>query len=262
MVHPLQGRMGELDYDRARRLMTQEVNAAIEGALEAGVQEVVVNDSHAEARNLIAEDLHPAAELISGYPKLLYMCQGMGPGFDAAFFVGYHAGAGGQDGVIDHTYASRVVRELRVNGRRQTEASLNGSFCGYYDCPVALFTGDSTSVSEMHHHLNEVEGVVVKEGIGRYAARSLHPSVARERIRSGARRAIERLDNIPLMRAEVPCELELDTHDTAEADICELIPGVTRLGGRTVGYSCNDYVEMFKVMLAMVHLGSSVVYPR
>jgi len=37
-------RPGEKDYDRFRRLMTQEANAAINGALEAGAAEVVVSE--------------------------------------------------------------------------------------------------------------------------------------------------------------------------------------------------------------------------
>ena len=43
------------EYDRARHRMTAEVNAAIEGALEGGADEVIVNDSHDGMRNLIAE---------------------------------------------------------------------------------------------------------------------------------------------------------------------------------------------------------------
>lgn len=259
IVHPHQGRMGEVDYERCRRLMTQEANAAIEGALQAGAQEIVVNDSHAEARNLVAEELNPAAELISGYPKALYMCQGMGPGFEAAFFVGYHGGAGARDAVIDHTYSSKVAREVRLNGVRQTEGSLNGQVCGYFGCPVALFTGDAAAVSEMHEFVTEVEGVVVKESMGRYVARSLHPEVARDRIRTGARRAIERLDNIPPLRIEGLVEMEIDVHDTAMADVGELVPGVRRLAGRTLAFAHEDYLEVFRCMLVLLALGQTVI---
>src|SRR5207302_7479025 len=57
------------EYGRFRRLMTGEANAAIEGALAAGATKVVVNDSHWFMRNLLAEELHQAAELLSGDPK-------------------------------------------------------------------------------------------------------------------------------------------------------------------------------------------------
>ena len=242
--------------------MTLECNAAIEGAQEAGVQEFVVNDSHARGRNLLPEQLHPAAELVSGQPSLLSMCSGLGPGFDAALFVGYHGAAGTRDAVIDHTYHGRAVAQARLNGRPQSEGSLNGAVAGYFGCPVVLFTGDAAAVSQMHEHVLEVEGVVVKEGIGRYSARSLHPDVARQRIREGAKRAIERLDNIPPLVVKDRVDLEVDLFHPVMADLCERIPGLERRGDRTVGYAADDYLEVFKLFLAITTIaGSAIVEP-
>src|SRR5207302_3259425 len=127
VVHPSQGTLGSPEYGDACRLMTLECNAAIEGALEAGVQEFVVNDSHAQGRNRSPAELHPAAELVSGSSRLLSMCAGLGPGFDAAFFVGYHSSIGSADSVIDHTYDSRVFSQVRLNERPQSEGSLNAT---------------------------------------------------------------------------------------------------------------------------------------
>jgi D-amino peptidase len=240
------------------RLLTAEVNAAVEGALDAGVQEVVVSDGHWTCINILPEELHPRAELVSGFPRGLYMGQGLGPGFDAAFFVGYHAAAGTPDAVLDHSYADpRLVREVRLGGAPQSEGSLTGYLCGVFDCPVALFTGDAAAVSQMHELVVEVEGVVVKEGLGRQAARSLHPQVARERIRAGARRAIERLSNIPVLRPAARVELEVDLVSPAMADSCERVPGVSRLGPRTVGYASGDYVEVYRLFLALVDLAGA-----
>jgi len=247
-------------HPASRLLMTREVNAAVEGALQAGVQEVVVSDGHWTCANLLPEELHPRAELVSGYPRRLSMGAGLGPGFDAAFFVGYHAAAGTPDAVLDHTYADdRVVREVRLGGVPQCEGSLTGYLCGTFDCPVALFTGDAAAVSQMHDFVLEVEGVVVKEGLGRQAARSLHPQVARDRIRTGATRAIERLHNIPVLRLEGPAELEVDFVTTAMADSCERVPCVRRLGPRTVGHSSHEYVDVYNLFLAMVDLAMAAV---
>ena len=244
----------------SRQLMTQEVNAAVEGALQAGVQEVVVSDGHWTCRNVLPEELHPRAELVSGYPRRLYMASGMGPGFDAAFFVGYHAAVGTPDAVLDHTYADdRVVQQVRLGGVPQCEGSLTGYLCGTFDCPVALFTGDAAAVSQMHEFVLEVEGIVVKEGLGRQAARSLHPRAARDRIRTGAARAIERLRNIPPMRLGGAAELEVDFVRTAMADSCERVPCVTRLGPRTVGYASSEYVDIYNLFLAMVDLAMAAV---
>src|SRR5438093_575526 len=81
------------EYARFRRLMTAEANAAIEGALAGGATKVLVNDSHWFMRNLLAEELHPAADLASGDPKPRSMVQGIDGGFDAALFIGYQARA-------------------------------------------------------------------------------------------------------------------------------------------------------------------------
>ena len=239
----------------SRELMTREVNAAVEGALEAGVQEVVVSDGHWSCLNVLPEDLHPRAELVSGSPRRLSMAEGMGPGFDAAFMVGYHAAAGTADAVLDHSYADpMVVHEVRLDGVPQSEGSLTGYLCGSFDCPVALFTGDAAAVSQMHQFVLAVEGVVVKESLGRQAARSLHPEVARARIRQGARRAIERLSTIPPMRLEGRVELEIDLVTAEMADSAERVPCVTRLAPRTVGYASDDYVELYRLFLALVDL--------
>jgi D-amino peptidase len=247
-------------HPAGRHLLTQEVNAAVEGALAAGVQEVVVSDGHWTCVNLLPDELHPRAELVSGSPRRLYMGSGLGPGFDAAFFVGYHAAAGTPDAVLDHSYADgRIVHEVRLGGVPQCEGSLTGYLCGTFDCPVALFTGDAAAVSQMHEFVLEVEGVVVKEGLGRQAARSLHPQVARDRIRTGATRAIQRLDNIPPMRLAGAADLEVDFVSTAMADSCERVPCVTRLGPRTVGYRSDEYVEVYDLFLALVDLAMAAV---
>jgi D-amino peptidase len=241
-------------------LLTREVNAAVEGALEAGVQEVVVSDGHWSCINVLPDELHPRAELVSGFPRRLYMGEGMGPGFDAAFFIGYHAAAGTPDALLDHSYADpRLVHQVRLGGVPQSEGSLTGYLCGTFDCPVALFTGDAAAVAQMHEFVLEVEGVVVKEGLSRQAARSLHPRAARERIRGGARRAIERLSNIPVMRLEGRVELEVDLVSTAMADSCERVPCVRRLGPRTVGYASDEYMDVYRLFLALVDLAHAAV---
>src|SRR6478672_6538618 len=178
------------DYNRFRRLMTNEANAAITGALDAGATGVVVNDSHWLMRNLLAEELNPVAELLSGGPKLYSMVEGIDGGFDAAMFIGYHARAGTGNAVIDHTYTDRVY-EVRVNGQPFGEAGLNAALAGAFGVPVALVSGDRALAAEVRELLGEqVETVVVKEPLGRYAARAVAPAVARRRIHDGAKRAL------------------------------------------------------------------------
>ena len=102
------------EYARSCRLMTGEANAAIEGALAAGAGRIVVSDSHWLMRNISADELHEAAELLSGNPRSLSMVEGIDDGFDALFFIGYHGRAGTARSTIDHTYTDRI-HEVRIN---------------------------------------------------------------------------------------------------------------------------------------------------
>jgi D-amino peptidase len=242
------------EYNRFRRLMTKEANAAVLGALDAGATRVLVNDSHWDMRNILAEELHPAAELLSGSPKRLSMVEGIDGGFDAALFIGYHAMAGTRDAIIDHTYTSRVY-QARINGQPVGELGLNAAVAGVHQVPVALVSGDQSLAAEARALLgSSVETIVVKEAVGRFAARAAAPSVACERIRAGTAAALKRAHEPFSFRH--PIHLEVDFVVSQMADMAELVPGSVRTGGRTVAYTGEDYREVFRTWRAMYNLAS------
>src|SRR5256714_13878964 len=194
---------------RFRRLMTAEANAAVEGALAAGATRVVVNDSHWFMRNLLAEELHQAAELISGDPKPRSMVQGIDEpaGFDAALFVGYHARAGTRNAILDHTYADRIYEE-RLNGKPVGELGINAAFAGVCGVPVALVSGDSALAAEAKDLLGDGDStVIVKKAVSRNAARSVAPAVACRMIREEVPRALKREHAPFTLRAPVTLEV-------------------------------------------------------
>jgi D-amino peptidase len=240
------------EYNRFRRLMTAEANAAVEGALAAGAERALVNDSHWLMMNILAEELHPAAELLSGGPKARSMMEGVELGFDAALCIGYHAMAGTPHAIIDHTYTSRV-HECRLNGRPVGELAINAALAGTYDVPVALVSGDEALAAEARALLGtSVEAVVVKHAVGRFAARSLAPSEACRRIREGTEAALRR-PHVPY-RLETPVRLEVEFALTQMADMAELAPGAVRTGGRTVTFVHDDYREVFRAWRALYNL--------
>ncbi|MDQ3137347.1 MAG: M55 family metallopeptidase [Gemmatimonadota bacterium] len=240
------------EYNRFRRLMTAEANAAVEGALAAGARDVLVNDSHWRMMNLLAEELHPAAELLSGGPKARSMVEGVEDGFDAALFVGYHARAGTGRAVIDHTYTSRV-HEARLNGLPAGELTLNAALAGTYGVPVAFVSGDQALAAEAREALGgTVETVIVKQAVGRFAARSVSPAVACQRIRDGVIAALGR-PHEPLT-VPSPTRLEVDFALTHMADMAELVPGSVRTAGRTVAYTHDDFREVFRAWRALYNL--------
>ena len=243
------------EYKRAQKLMTGEVNAAIEGALAGGASEILVNDSHGSMRNILIEELNPNAQLISGSPKPLSMMQGIdGSSFDAAFFIGYHAQAGTAYSVLDHTY-SGIVYQVSLNGRPLGETGLNAALAGYFGVPVVLVTGDKLLVEEATALLEMVEGVAVKESCGRYAARCLVPDAVHDLIRKAAQSALAR-GGKPFV-VEPPITLAIDFTSSAHLDMAELIPGSRRTGGRHIEYTHDDFLTVYKVWRTMLKLAWS-----
>ncbi len=245
------------EYPYYRRLMSLEVRAAIDGARSAGVGDVLVNDAHYHMRNVLWDELPPNVRMIYGNRKPYSMAQGIDGSFDAAFFTGYHAAVGTRDGALDHTYTSETLYETRVNGKPCSEAMLNAGVLGVAGVPVVLITGDRATIEQTSAEMPWITGVVVKESIGRFATNSMSPEKARELIHVGARTAIERLREAKPYVFEPPITLELDFVSTQNADFAELIPGVDRIGGRTVRYVHDDFLTIFRAFNALFRLGAA-----
>jgi D-amino peptidase len=241
------------EYERFRKLMTAEANAAIEGALAGGADRIVVNDSHGGMANILIEELNPAAELISGSPKPFGMMQGIGPEVDVVFFVGYHAASGTGAAVLEHTWNSHVV-ELRLNGRAVGEAGLNAALAGAYNAPVILVTGDRAVTEEAQALFGEIETVAVKDGVTRSAARCLHPEVAHQHIRQAAERALRLA--VPPFVVPSPVALQIVFQRAGHADMAALVPGSQRVDGRTVEWTGEDMPTVYGVFRAMAALSS------
>jgi D-amino peptidase len=263
VAHPAQtyfdreGVTDRTDYDRSRGLMAAEANAAIAAAFDAGADGVTVNDSHWQMRNLRAEDLDSRARLIIG-DKPFSMTQGIGPegdaaGFEAAAFIGYHAGAGHPTGVIGHTYAG-IVMEARINGVPHNESGLNALRLGQYGVPVVMVSGDDALAGEIEQLLPWAERVVVKRAQAALVADSLSPEKAREAIGAGIRRALDRLAEMPPYVLAGPLRLEVDLRLPIMADYCALIPSVERIGPRSVAAEPADAESLFSTFLAIVRM--------
>jgi D-amino peptidase len=257
VVHVDQTRRTGHDYERARQWMTAEANAAIVGAFDGGATAVLVNDSHGDMRNLVLDQLDRRAELISGSLKPLSMVQGVTAEMACALFIGYHAGAGSHAGILDHTMYGRVVARLRVGGKDWNETALNAALCGSLGVPVALVTGDQTACAQANDHLGDVATVVVKDAITRYAARTLLPAVACEKIRAAAAHAVAHRPKP--FTPPLPLPLELDFVDAACADAAELVPETRRVGGLTCAYRAPDAATLIRVIQAWTILAASTL---
>src|SRR6476619_2143369 len=231
--HPDPTGSGHARYPAAVDLMVGETNAAIAGAVAAGADDILVNDSHGSMFNLLPMAIDPAARVLQGQ-KAWSMVEGAGPdaGFDVALFVGYHARAGHARGTIAHTYSMAPV-ETRLNGRPTGEYGLNAMSLGAWGIPVGLVAGDDALAEEVADWLPWAERVVVKTAAGGNAAASVHPTVAGERIRAGAERAVRAATvggRLELLRVGPPVVIEVDYSRGAEADHAAIVPGGERFG--------------------------------
>lgn len=258
--HPAPTARGDIEYPAAVALMVGEANAAIDGAFWGGATEVVVNDSHGAMHNLTPIEMDPRARLVQGQ-KAWSMVAGAGPdrGFGVALFVGYHARAGDPLGTIGHTYSGRPV-STSLNGRPVGESGLNAIALGAWGVPVGLVCGDDRVAGETAAWFPWAERVVVKEGLGRNAAISVHPSAAREAVRAGAERAVRRAiggEMQPLV-LEPPYTIEVVYQTSAQADFAAIVPGAERFGDTAVRFAATDPLIAYRGFLAGLRLAGTV----
>lgn len=250
---------GESDYADGQQLMVEDVNAAVEGALAAGAESVLVNDSHSTMTNLPRADLHEAARLIRGSSKPRSMMQGLAAAHDVAFFVGYHAKAGTPGAVLNHTFIGHELLRVRVNDREVGELGWNAGLAAALGVPVGLVTGDDRTAVEAEETLETVETVVVKDGVDRFTADCPPQSETLPAIREGAERAVERAANGAFDQPTVtePVTIEADWSATNHALRASGLPGVERVGGRTTRVECETYPEAFEASVAMLRAGAA-----
>jgi len=221
------------EWQTARRLLVDDVNAAIAGAFEGGADEVLVSDGHGGGFNFILEEMDPRATYERPKGAHDYLT-GLDETFSGVFQVGAHAMAGTLGGFLDHTQSSVRWFEYRINGRPCGEIGQVGAGAGYYGVPILLVTGDRAACEEAQAFFGEIETVAVKEAISRNRARCLHPQQARELIRQAAKRAVGLAGKIEPWRLEPPIEVTLTYTRQDYADQVAHNPCVERLDARTV----------------------------
>ncbi|MFS0916583.1 M55 family metallopeptidase [Brevibacillus sp. 179-C 1.1 NHS] len=249
---------GRRHYEAGRRLLTQDVNAAIEGALEAGATQIIVNESHGPMNNIILEELHPQADVIRGFFKPLCMMQGIDSSCDAAFFIGYHGKAGTGDAVLNHTLSGLAIHRLMLNGKEVGEAGLNAAIAGAFGVPVVLVTGDSQTAKEVEEDIPGVFTVAVKTGITGLSSQAMHPVRARELIRQQAKEALLQRSQVKPLEQRAENTIEVEFTKTQFATAASWMPGIELIEGRTVRFHSHDLVSMMPVLQAMLLITGQV----
>ena len=247
---------GHAEYARFRKLMTQDVNAALRGAFEAGADEVIVADGHWNGSNILVEELDSRAKLNTGSPSPFSMMQGIDESVDGVIFIGYHARNGSPNAILDHTWSSRTVANIWLNDVLTGEYGLNAALAGHFGVPVIMVSGDQTACAQVTELLGDMETAVVKQATGRFAAECLTPQAAQERIFTCAARAVKRLTEASgpdpfVLDSPVRVAVEFFTSDMADRATC--IPFTERAGTR-VSFTTQSMASAYNGFRAMVML--------
>jgi len=248
---------GHREYERFRRIMTGDVNAAVRGACDAGADEILVSDGHEYGRNLLIEELDPRARLNCGSPSPLAIVNGVDSGVDGAFFVGYHARYG-SPGLLCHTW-SGVSRNLWLNDVLVGETGLAAAVCGQFGVPVLMVSGDDVVCAEATELLGRVETAVVKRTLSRQSAECLSLEISRQLIYAAARRAVERLKagNAPAAyQLQTPVRLVVELMEPGMMPRVEALPGAKRLDETRVEYAAGDILEAYRVFQEYNEVGA------
>jgi D-amino peptidase len=249
VVHADMMMPGEREYDRGRTLMVNDANAAIEGAVQAGADYILVADGHGPMRNIRIEDLHPAAHLVTGTADARDYCQIEGADsepFDAAIFVGYHAKAGHPTGLFAHT-GSGVVADVRVNGVSVGDGGLNTLFATWHGVPVVLVTGDDVAVKQVAEVATGARTVVTKRAINQRAAELRPLADVHRDIETAARTAVAGATRVNPTRV-ASYRVELQLRSSLIPQVAEILPGMERPAPDTLAFSADTMPRAYALI--------------
>ncbi len=224
-----------------RELLTGEINAAVQGFLDGGADEVVVWDGHDGSQTLSAATIHSRAKLLIGWPGVTMT---LDRGYSAMAFVGQHSMANVRHGIMAHSFSSLGIQNLLLNGKPIGEIGMVSALAGHFNTPVILLTGDRAATEEIQSLIPNVETVAVKEGMGRYTCLSLSAAAARQEIQDAARRAISKIGKVAPYRIEGPVTLQVEhTTRLSLSPDAGLAPNTQVLDDRTLRIQGKDFLE-------------------
>lgn len=241
-------------YRQACEWMTAEVNAAVEGALEAGAKRVLVKDSHNDGTNILLDQLNPAAELLTGWGPLNSMVEGVDASFQAVFLIGYHARGQTLGATLAHSWSFNLL-ELTLNGTPIGEAAWAAAFAGHFGVPLGLVTGDDKLIAQLKEELPQgYQTVTSKIGWGWNAAVMRSPASVQCDIRKAVAAALSQARQLPVFRPKLPVEMTMRFRHWEHLHACEAVPGVERLSVDKFRFLAADIIEAQKYFSTMNRL--------
>lgn len=230
---------------RYHRLMMGEINAVVEGCVQAGAKEIIVGEAHP----VDLENLHPEAKLARGIPW--HECVKL-RNFDAVLFVGQHARTDLLDAVRSHTGSSKSIVGFWINGRPAGEFAYIGGLFGEKHIPTIFLSGDDAACREAEEWTPGITTVAVEEAHNVWGAVCLPPAKIHPMLTTGVVKAFGNINNISPIVHELPVTVKIEFTYPQIADAFCVFPGSKRLNARTVAYTADSYFDAYLGSVAVL----------
>jgi D-amino peptidase len=237
------------EYERFRHFMTDEALAAVRAAKAAGATKILVADSHGNAESLLIDEFPRDVHIIRSWPRHGGMMGGLDSTFNAAIMIGYHASASSPAGVRAHTISSATFTRIAINGQDVSEGELGAAQAGAVGVPVIFVSGDNVATAELRGRIGNIVTVETKKALSFHSAETITPAESAARIEAGVRSALSRVREFKPYVVSTPVTLQLSYKNYAAAEIFSYLPGMQRVGSRTVEYVAKNIAEAVDIIM-------------
>jgi len=230
---------GHALYHAARKYLTWDVNACVEGCIQGGASRVLVRDAHGGARHFIWEELDPRAEYLrgnSGKERMPRIAT-----YDGLILLGYHAMAGTPAAVLEHTMSSKAWQNFWINGTLAGEVAIDAALAADQGTPTIMVSGDDKVCREARKALGGVVTVQVKKALDLEGAILLSKEAAHRRIVAGAKRAVEGCAKVKPQPPRSPVKVRLEL--VSRGRVPEHRKTVRVIDGRTFEAAGKTFTE-------------------
>lgn len=234
-------------YKKHAEQMTKETVAACEGAIAAGVDEIVIKDAHGSGRNIDISQLPENVKVIrswSGHPYS--MVEGIDNTFDAVLFVGYHSRAGSGDNPLSHTMSGKPLY-IKINGECASEFMIYSYAAAKENVPTVFLSGDKGLCEDAMKNYSKLVTVAVKEGNGS-ATMCLAPKKSLKNIRESVEKSLKQ--DLSSINIKIPdkFEVEICFKEHVYANKVSYYPGISKVSSNILKFESDDYFEVLRMI--------------
>ena len=242
--------------EEGRQLLTEDINSLSAAVLRAGVDQLIVCDTHHGGGNL---DLQKAL----ADPRITYLPRSVGyqgterrwmPGLDetvdALMLPGHHARAGTPNAFLPHTW-TLAWADFQINGQSVGEMGIEACFAGHWDVPPILAQGDEAGCREAEALFPGIVTAAVKRAESADLCSGLAAAAGR---RLTAEKVVEAIDKLRAGAIEpykpslpMTVSIRMKTAESVQAALQR--PGVERVDGLTVACQVKQQCDVVKWIL-------------